>query len=73
MASKRKHGRAWIEQIFKAKAAKKKSLVRREVDSVKKNATEAELKAAVKKRRFKLLRIGGQYVIVCNTKAIVLV
>ena len=39
---------AWIEQVFKAKAAKNGGIVRRNKKSVLKQASEAELSAAVK-------------------------
>ena len=58
---------AWVKQIFKAKAAKNGGIVRRQVTSVQKHASEAELKAEVKRRGFHMVRSGHQYGIVCNT------
>ncbi len=58
---------AWVNQIFKAKAAKNGGIVRRQVASVQKHSSEAELKKEVKRRRFHMVRSGHQYVIICNT------
>lgn len=56
----------WIEAIFKAKIAKRGGIVRRSRASVLKNASVRELRIAVKRRGFHLIRSGGQYVIICS-------
>jgi len=58
---------AWVEQIFKAKAARSGGIVRRRKTSVAKYASEAELAAAVKKRGFHMIEIADQYVVFCRT------
>jgi hypothetical protein len=57
---------SFISNIFQAAAARRGGIVRRSRASVKKYASFRQLKAAVKKRGFHLLRSGGQYIIVCN-------
>jgi hypothetical protein len=63
-------GNQWIQQIFKAKAAKRGGTLRRKVTSVQKYASFGDLKAEVLNRGFHLIRVGdkidGQYVILCN-------
>lgn len=59
----------WIENIFKAATAKRGGVVRRKKASVLRYASLRELKAAVRKRGFHLLRSGGQYLIICNPGA----
>jgi hypothetical protein len=56
----------WIQQIFRAKAARNGGIVRRKVESVKKYASLAQLRAEVRRRRFHMLQTGDQYLIICN-------
>jgi hypothetical protein len=60
------HMSAWINAIFKAAAVSKGGIVRRSKASVLKHASYRQLKSAVNRRKFHLLRNGGQYLIVCN-------
>lgn len=57
---------AWIGQVFKAKQVTSGGIVRRSAKSVLENATEAELIAEVKKRKFHMILVGTQYVIYCR-------
>lgn len=57
----------WIENIFNAKIAKEDGVVRRKKTTVARCASLDELVAAVKKRKFHMIEIGDQYVILCNT------
>jgi len=57
----------WIENIFSAKIATEEGVVRRKKTTVQRYASNKELIAAVKKRRFHLIETGDQYVIVCNS------
>ena len=59
-------GKAWIDQIFKAKAVKKGGTLRRKKASVEKYASEKLLIDEVKRRGFNLITIGDQYLILCN-------
>lgn len=45
----------------------KGGIVRRSKADVLKNGGYQALRAAVKARRFHLIRTGGQYVVICNT------
>lgn len=56
----------WIKQIFRAKQARNGGIVRRKVANVKKYASFKELKFAVKKRDFHMLRSGDQYLVFCH-------
>lgn len=64
---------AWVEQIFEARTAKNGGIVRRSVSSVKKYASESQLKCAVKRRGFHLVRSNSQYLIYCHTGHIQLI
>lgn len=59
---------AWVDQIFKAGQASKSGIVRRSVRSVRKYASEKELRREVKTRKFHMARSRGQYVIFCYPK-----
>lgn len=56
----------WINQIFGAQQAQLGGIIRRDVMSVHRYASEAELVAAVRARGFHMVRSGGQFVIFCN-------
>ena len=56
----------FLQRMFKAAAARNGGVVRRSRASVKKHASFRQLKAAVTKRGFHLLRSGGQYIVICN-------
>jgi hypothetical protein len=75
MATKKKvpRGRAWIKQIFKAAQASKAGVLRRAVKSVQKQASEQDLVDEAKARGFRVMKIGDQYVVICNTNVLVLV
>jgi hypothetical protein len=57
---------AWIDQIFASDQANNGGVVRRSVDDVRTYGSEDELIAEVRRRRFHMVRIGDQYVILCN-------
>lgn len=57
----------WIAKWFRAKAVTNGGVIRRNVDDVKKYASYAAVLAEVKRRRFHLIRCGGQYIVLCNT------
>lgn len=63
-------GKAWINQIFKAKAVSRGGTLRRKKVNVAKYASEALLVAEVKRRSFHLIEIGDQYLILCNKGSI---
>lgn len=56
----------WIDNIFKAGAVNKGGVVRRSKETVLKNGGYKELRAQVERRKFHLIRTGGQYIIICN-------
>lgn len=60
-------GQAWINQWFRAKAVSNGGIIRRSVKDVKAYASYALLLAEVRRRKFHLLRCGGQYVVLCNS------
>ncbi len=66
MNTQAKKPNAWIEQIFGAEQAQNGGIVRRSIESVLQNSSEAELVEAVRFRGFKLIRTGGQFVILCH-------
>ena len=57
----------FINNIFRADAAKNGGVVRRSKNDVERIASHAELEKEVKLRNFHLLEAGDQYVIICNT------
>ena len=73
MAKRVPNGKAWIKQIFKAKAASTGGSLRRKKSSVDTHASEALLLAEVKQRGFHLILIDDQYLILCNSGKIQLI
>jgi hypothetical protein len=57
---------AWINQIFRAGQVNKGNIVRRSRDDVWKYASLQMLIYEVSRRGFTMLRIGDQYIIICN-------
>lgn len=62
---------AWIDQIFSAAEATSEGVVRRQKSDVDGMGLFQELIREVRRRNFHLLEIGDQYVIICNTNAII--
>ncbi|MBK9274889.1 MAG: hypothetical protein IPM49_10155 [Flavobacteriales bacterium] len=62
---------AWIDQIFSAAEANGEGVVRRQKSDVDGMGLFQELIREVRRRNFHLLEIGDQYVIICNTNAII--
>lgn len=56
----------WIEQIFRAAQINKQGIVRRSIQSVRTYASFKELELACRRKKFHLIRNGGQYLIICN-------
>ena len=61
-----KTGTAWLDQIWKAKQAKKGGICRRKRTSVEKHASVALLTSEVKNRGFHLVESGDQFLVLCN-------
>ena len=61
-------GQAWINQVFLAGQVAEGNIVRRSMHTVSKYASPELLEQAVKDRGFHMALIGGQYVILCDTK-----
>ena len=57
----------WIAQWFRAKAVKNGGVIRRSVGDVKRYASYQLLLIEVKRRKFHLIRCGGQYLVLCNS------
>lgn len=62
---------AWIDQIFTAAEAISEGVVRRQKSDVDGKGLFQELILEVRRRDFHLLEIGDQYVVICNTNAII--
>ena len=63
----------WLGQLFAAGQVAKGNIVRRQKSSVDRYASEKELCAEVKKRKFHLVTTGDQYLIICNKGQVQLV
>lgn len=57
---------SWLKQMFAAGQANKGGIVRRSVKSVVDGVGEAALVAAAKRKRFHVIKTGGQYVVLCH-------
>lgn len=56
----------WLDQLFSSRAARTGGVVRRKARDVDRMVGRAGLERAVRQRGFHMLRIGDQYVILCN-------
>lgn len=63
---------AYINAIFDAKEARTGGIVRRKIEDVERYTSSHYLMEEVAKRGFHLLAVGSQYLIICNTGALVL-
>ncbi len=63
---------AWIENWFSAQSANTGFLIRRNLEEVHLHATREELTADVRRRRWHLLQIGEQYIVICNAEPVVM-
>ena len=57
---------AWIDQVFRAKAARRGSVVRRSVRWVEREIGREAFVAAARARGYHMIGCGGQYVVICN-------
>jgi hypothetical protein len=57
----------YINAIFEAKAAKTGGIVRRKIENVERYASRSYLLTEVAARRFHLVEVGSQYLIICNS------
>ena len=71
-AKKTPTGKAWIIQAFNADIVKKQGLIRRKKSDVDKYASFTILLSEVKVRDWHLLETGDQYVVLCNSGAVVI-
>jgi len=63
--------KAWIEDWFNSQASNSGFLMRRNLAEVHQHVTQEELTADVRRRRWHLLQIGEQYVVICNADPVV--
>ena len=58
---------AWIDQMFSAQCVREGGLIRRSIYWVHKIASYELLIREVRRRGFRLVEVGNQYVVLCNT------
>lgn len=59
--------RAWLDDLFSAKAVGKGGVVRRAVRDVDREIGRGVLLSEVRRRGFHLIECGGQFIVICNT------
>ncbi len=57
----------WIRAIFSANAVLKGGVVRRQVSWVEREIGRERFELEVRRRGYRLLECGGQYVVICNS------
>lgn len=57
----------WVDALFSAQAAQRGGIVRRSVASIEREVGREAFEAEVRRRRFHLIEIGGQFIVLCNT------
>ena len=60
----------WVEQLFSAKAVRTGGVVRRKARDVDRKIGRRRLESEVRKRGFRLIEIGDQLIVICNTDPI---
>lgn len=58
--------RAWLDDLFSAKAVSRGGIVRRAVRDVEREVGRAALMAEIRRRGFHLIECGGQFIVICN-------
>jgi hypothetical protein len=58
---------AWIDQLFLAKAVNHAGVVRRAVRDVEREVGRAAFVDEVRRRGFRLVECGGQFIVICNS------
>lgn len=57
----------WLDQLFSSRAALTGGVVRRKARDVERIVGRPRLEHEVRQRSFHMMKIGEQYVIICNT------
>ncbi|MCY4180329.1 MAG: N-(5'-phosphoribosyl)anthranilate isomerase [Litoreibacter sp.] len=63
----------WFAQIFSSKAAQRGGIVRRSVSDVERIFGRQDFEDRIRRRGWRAIENGGQYVICCNREAIRLI
>lgn len=63
----------WLDQLFSSRAALTGGVVRRKARDVDRMVGQVRLEQEVRSRGFHMVRIGDQYVILCNRGALTLI
>ena len=66
IATRRQKSDDWIDHLFSAKAVQKGGVVRRSVDWVTREVGTEKLELEVRRRHFRMVRAGGQFIIICS-------
>ncbi len=61
---------AWIEDWLNAQATNSGFLVRKNVDEVHEHSSRQEITAEVRRRRWHLLQVADQYIVICNAEPV---
>lgn len=56
----------WVRQIFSSKAAQDGTVVRRKVRDVERLVGRERFELEIRRRGFRAIENGGQYIILCN-------
>lgn len=65
--------RAWIEQVFRSKMAKKGGVVRRKLSSIDTYASREAFVEAVKVRGYHIVQHGDQWLVFCDSAHVAIV
>lgn len=66
-SSRRPHGRTWLDQVFRARAARTGGVIIRQIRDVEREVGLPRLEHEVRRRGFHLLRTETHYLIICNS------
>ena len=56
----------WVAQLFAAKQVSRGGVLRRSVRDIDRKIGRARLELEVRRRGYRLLEAGGQYIIICS-------
>jgi hypothetical protein len=69
-ATTRPLGQDWLDQIFRAKAAREGGVIRRKLADIDREIGRAALEREVRRRGYHMLECGGHAVILCTREPI---
>ena len=69
----RPHGELWLAQMFSAKAVQTGGVIRRKISDVDREIGRERFELEVRRRGFRLIANGDQFIVICNTAPLAMI